>query len=121
MNNKDQGTDEALRSLERIARLMDDCIRIPGTNLRFGLDPIIGLVPGAGDSVTAIVGLYTLFLAARAGAPLPLLAQMLINLLIDFAVGSVPIVGDLFDAGFKAHRRNLRLLRMHLAAASSRH
>ena len=99
---------------------MDDCIQIPGTNLRFGLDPVIGLVPGAGDSITAIVGFYTLLLAWRAGAPLPLLARMLLNLFIDFAAGSVPVVGDLFDAGFKAHRRNLRLLQDYLAAANAK-
>ena len=87
---------------------------MPGTRWRFGLDGLAGLVPGVGDSLTALVGLYMLLEARRAGAPGGLLARMLGNVAVDWAVGSVPVLGDLFDFAFKAHRRNADLLRRHL-------
>ncbi len=93
---------------------MDDRFRIPGTGVRFGFDPIIGLVPGAGDTVTAAIGVYTLAQVRKAGLPMSVLARMAGNLAIDWLVGMVPILGDLFDVGFKAHRRNAALLRRHL-------
>lgn len=108
------GDEERLRGVERLASLLDDCFRIPGTDLRFGLDPIIGLIPGAGDGVSAMLGLYLVYQAWRLGVPTSLLARMVGNLFLDWLVGSVPMVGDLFDAAFKAHRRNARLMRRWL-------
>lgn len=94
--------------------MMDDRFRIPGTRIRFGFDPIVGLVPGAGDTVSAAIGVYTLARLRNAGLPVTLLGRMAGNLAVDWLVGLVPVLGDLFDVAFKAHRRNAALLRRHL-------
>lgn len=112
-------TGRALRRLDRLAHLMDGAFRLPGTRWRFGLDGLLGFVPGAGDSVTALVSLYVLVEAWRLGAPPGLVLRMLGNVGLDWAVGSVPLVGDFFDLAFKANRRNLDLLRRHLDPAAS--
>ena len=106
-----------LRRLERVSHWMDGAFRVPGTRWRFGLDGLLGLVPGAGDTITAAVGAYILLEAWRQGAPPSLIARMLGNLGLDWAVGSVPVLGDLFDFAFKSHRRNAELLRRHLGEA----
>lgn len=100
----------AVKRLDALAFLMDDWIPVPGLGVRFGLDPLIGLVPGLGDAVGALLSGYIVLESARLGAGFAVIARMLLNLAIDGIVGSVPIVGDLFDAGFKANDRNLRLL-----------
>lgn len=105
------------RSLERLRRLgnlLDNSIRVPGTNFRFGLDTIIGLVPGVGDLAGGALSLYIVVEAARLGVPRPLLARMGYNVAVDALVGAVPILGDLFDAGFKANLRNLALVQQHV-------
>lgn len=106
---------------ERLVRLLDDGFRVPGTDLRFGLDPIVGLLlPGAGDAITG-AGAAALFLAAlRAGVPTVVLIRMMMNIVVDVVVGSVPILGDLFDAGFKANRRNLDLIESYGAGGKHR-
>jgi hypothetical protein len=104
-----------LQRLERLAHWMDGAFRVPGLGWRFGLDGILGLVPGAGDTVAGLVGLYMLLEARRLGAPSAVILRMLANLGLDLAVGSVPVLGDVFDFAFKANRRNLDLLRRHLA------
>jgi hypothetical protein len=106
--------ETVLRRLDRFAFLLDEAFRVPGTRWRVGLDGIVGIVPGIGDGVTALVALYPLIEAWRHGAPPALLAKMLANLGIDTAVGAVPILGDIFDARFKTNRRNVELLRQHL-------
>lgn len=107
--------DRGLAELDFIARLLDDRFRIPGTSIRFGLDGLIGLVPGVGDGATALVSLYVVLRAWSLGAPAGVLGRMLVNILIDTAVGSVPMLGDVFDVAFKSNRRNLELLRRHLS------
>lgn len=95
---------------------MDGQFRLPGTRWRFGLDGILGLIaPGIGDSVTALLGLYLIGTAYRIGAPFSIILRMAVNLLVDWLVGSIPILGDLFDFAFKSHRRNLALLKRHLS------
>lgn len=89
---------------------MDSAVRLPGTRFRFGLDPILGLLPGAGDAVSAAISVYLIYEARKLGASRTLLGRMVGNILIDFLVGSIPIVGDLFDFGYKANRRNMKLL-----------
>lgn len=94
-----------------LVRLMDDAFLIPGTNFRIGWDAILGLVlPGAGDAGTALSQVALLITAVRARAPGIVIARMVFNVAIDSLVGSVPLLGDLFDAGFKANRKNLQLL-----------
>jgi hypothetical protein len=103
-----------LERLRRLAVLLDDSIPVPGTDYRIGLDALLGLLPGAGDLAGGAFSLYILLQAARMGVPRPLLARMGWNLVVDVAVGAVPLLGDLFDAGFKANMRNLALLERHV-------
>ncbi|MGH7482404.1 MAG: DUF4112 domain-containing protein [Longimicrobiales bacterium] len=104
-----------LRGLRRLARLLDRQFRIPGTRIRLGLDPLIGLLPGIGDVATGALSGWIVIAAARLGAPAPVLARMLFNLLTDVVLGAVPLLGDLFDVAWKANARNLDLLERHLA------
>jgi hypothetical protein len=97
-----------------IAHWLDDAFRIPGTRLRFGLDPLIGLIPGLGDILGGLLSSYIVLEAVRAKAPRALLLRMLLNIGVDTVLAAVPIAGDLFDAGWKANTRNLSLLRQHI-------
>lgn len=98
-----------------LARVLDDLIRIPGTNLRLGLDPIIGLIPGVGDMLGGLMSGYILLVAAQEGVPASVLTRMLGNIALDSFVGIVPVVGDLFDVGVKSNRRNVDLLDHYLS------
>jgi len=102
--------------LRRFAWLLDDVIRIPGTNIRFGIDPLIGLLPGGGDLAAGALSTYIILAAARAGAPPVVLLRMGANVALDAILGIVPVLGDLFDAGFKANRRNVQLLEQYIAS-----
>lgn len=108
-------TAPELRTARRLARLLDDAVRVPGTSFRVGLDPVLGLLPGLGDAAATLLGLGVVLLGVRAGLSPATLARMLAVLLADAAVGSVPVVGDLFDAGFRANRRNVALFERRLA------
>lgn len=96
-----------LARLRRFGILLDSSIPVPGTGIRFGLENLIGLVPGIGDLIGGALSLYIILEAHRMGAPGPVLARMGWNVAIDTLVGEVPILGDLFDVGFKANMRNL--------------
>jgi hypothetical protein len=101
------------RRLERYlltANVLDQMFRVPGTKWRFGIDAILGLLPGAGDLATAVVGAYGIVVAQQLGAPRSIQTRMLVNLLIDAGIGTIPLLGDIFDFGFKANVRNARLL-----------
>ncbi len=97
-------------SLERLGWLMDDLIRIPGLNWRIGLDALVGLIPGFGDTATSLVSFYILVSAVRYRVPKVTLLRMGLNLAIDYLVGSLPVVGDLFDAWWKSNQMNVELL-----------
>lgn len=101
------GTDE---HLDTIATLLDDMFRIPGTKIRFGLDAIIGWIPGIGDAAAGIASFLIVFAAWRRGAPGVTLARMAANVTLETVVGAVPLVGDIFHVIWKANRRNYRLL-----------
>lgn len=103
-----------LNHIRKLSRLMDTAIRIPGIGFRIGLDPIIGLIPGAGDLISTGFSAYIIFLAARFGLPREVLNKMLFNIGLEAAVGAVPLVGDLFDAYYKSNIRNLTLLEQYL-------
>jgi uncharacterized protein DUF4112 len=99
-----------------LALIMDNLLRVPGTNFRFGLDPVMGLLPGLGDTGSTLISAMALIAAARRGLPKILLARMSLNILINEAVGIIPIVGDAFSFWFKSNARNYDLLRQHTAA-----
>src|SRR4030095_13453278 len=98
-------------SLERLSWLMDDLIRVPGLGWRFGLDAIVGLIPGFGDTATSLASFYILVSAVRYRVPKVTLLRMGLNLGIDYLLGSLPLVGDVFDAWWKSNHMNLDLLR----------
>ena len=106
-------TDPAA-GVRALARLLDAAVGIPGTKFRVGLDALIGLVPGVGDLAGAAMSGYIILSAARLGAPKPVLFRMILNVAIDSVVGSIPVLGDLFDAGWRANTRNTALLDRHL-------
>ena len=110
--------DPALRAeiarLDRLADLLDSRFRIPGTGIRFGLDGLLGLVPGIGDTLTLLPSAWLVWRAWRMGLPRRDIARMAANTGVDYAVGLVPILGDIFDVAFKGNRRNIALLRAAL-------
>jgi hypothetical protein len=111
--------DARTRRVRALARLLDNAITVPGTNWKIGLDPIIGLIPGVGDMVGAVLSGYIVLEAVRAEVPTFTLARMLVNVGIDTLVGSVPALGDVFDAAWKSNSMNVALLERHLVATGS--
>jgi len=100
----------AEQRLQRVAWLLDAAFRIPGTQQRFGLDAIIGLIPGVGDALGALLSTYIIVEAARRGASVWMVTRMLGNVAVETLIGAIPLLGDLFDVVFKANMRNLALL-----------
>jgi hypothetical protein len=108
-----------IQKLRRISRVLDNAITIPGTKVSFGLDPILGLLPGGGDTITGGISAYIVVEAARMGLPREVLGQMVGNILLDSFAGTIPILGDLFDVGWKSNVKNIELLEKHLDIADS--
>ena len=106
---------ERVARLDALATLLDTAFLLPGTNIRFGLDALIGLVPVIGDAVTTLISLYIVREARALGVSRFVIARMLANVAIDGMVGAVPFVGDMFDVAWRANRRNIALLRNALA------
>lgn len=106
--------ERAQKRLERLAWYLDSSIPIPGLRTRFGLDALIGLFPGIGDTLGAILSSVILSEAARLGAPKTVLLKMAFNIALDTILGAVPVLGDLFDVVWKANQRNMRLLGTYL-------
>jgi hypothetical protein len=106
---------QRIQRVRQLAKLLDEAILIPGINKRIGLDPIIGLIPGGGDTITMLMSGYIVLESARLGLPRATLVQMVGNILIDALTGTIPVVGDLFDVVSKANMRNLKLLDAHVA------
>ena len=110
---------ELLRELEdlrRFARLLDEAFKIPVINYRVGLEPILGLIPVLGDFSGFLLSGYLIVRAARLGLPRELVVRMVVNALLDAAIGSIPVVGDIFDFFWKVNKRNLRLVERYLGA-----
>jgi hypothetical protein len=105
--------EQRLELLRRVARTLDSALPVPGTSFRFGLDPILGLIPGLGDLVSPLFALGILFQARDLGVPRVVQLRMIFNVAIDVLTGFVPIVGDLFDVAWKANNRNVALLERH--------
>ena len=102
------------RRLRHVAVLMDGVLRVPGTRFRFGLNSLIGLPPGAGDAMLAAISLWIVWQGSKLGLPREKIARMLGNVAIEAALGSVPVLGDLFDVVWKANLRNLAIIDKHL-------
>jgi hypothetical protein len=117
MPTSDPSPEKMVPELELLAQWMDSAFRIPGLGVRVGLDPLIGLIPGLGDALSSFISLYLVASANRLGLPRITLLRMTLNLLLDVTIGSLPLVGDVFDVYWKANMRNMQLLRRHLAAA----
>ena len=103
-----------LAEVETIAWLLDNSIPVPGTGRRFGIDALIGFVPVVGDVLSGGIGLFVVWRASRFGLPRIVVARMLVNSVIDIAIGAIPLLGDAFDLWFKANTRNLAIVRRHL-------
>jgi hypothetical protein len=103
----------AERRIARVTRLLDELVSVPGTPIKLGLDPVIGLIPVVGDAVAAGVGAWVIAEAARFGVPRVVLGRMVVNLLMDLGIGAIPLVGDVYDAFFRSNTRNLELFRRH--------
>jgi hypothetical protein len=110
-----------LDQLRRFAWILDSQFRMPGTNFRFGVDALVGLIPGFGDFAGAIASTIFLVQGLRIGAPKAVLGRMLANVMIETLVGTIPGLGDIFDASFKANQRNLRLLERLVAEPEAAH
>ncbi len=106
-------SDQVAR-LRQLAGLLDSAVGIPGTKVRFGVDSLLGLVPGVGDLVGGVLSVFIVISAARLGASPALVARMLGNIAVDTAIGTVPVLGDLFDVGWKANLRNVSLIEEHV-------
>jgi hypothetical protein len=105
---------ERIERLDRLATLLDTAILIPGTNIRFGADAVVGLVPGIGDTITTALSAYIVYEAYQLGIPNHVLARMIANVAFDSVTGVVPVAGDVLDVFWRANRRNMRLLREYL-------
>lgn len=121
IESEDEEPDSVRAALEKKARtsrwiawLLDECIKIPGTNIRIGLDPILGLVPGGGETVSSVVGAFLLADASRRGIPFRTLFKMSGNLMLNAGIGAIPGLGDLFSLWFKSNSRNFDLMRHYI-------
>jgi hypothetical protein len=102
---------DVVERLDRLATLLDSVLVVPGTNIRFGADAVVGLVPGIGDAITTALSAYIVYKAHRLGAPRHLIARMIANVAFDSVITAVPVAGNVADVFFRANRRNMRLLR----------
>ncbi|MBE9061555.1 DUF4112 domain-containing protein [cf. Phormidesmis sp. LEGE 11477] len=114
--NKPDIAPASLKRLQQMSHVLDKAIAIPGSDIRVGLDPILGLLPGGGDVVTGLLSVYIVFEAAKMGLPAQTLGRMSFNILLDVLSGMVPVLGDLFDVGWKANSQNVALIEKHVAA-----
>ncbi|MGD1806887.1 DUF4112 domain-containing protein [Dapis sp. BLCC M126] len=112
----DQPQAAKVRQLRKLSDLLDNAIRVPGTSLGVGLDPVIGLIPGGGDVLGGLISVYIVFSAATMGLPKETLTRMASNIVFDSLAGTVPVFGDLFDVAWKANSKNMDLLESHLAS-----
>ncbi|WP_026897792.1 DUF4112 domain-containing protein [Daejeonella oryzae] len=102
-----------IKWIEYVSKLMDDKFRLPGTNFRFGLDPILNLIPFAGNLSTFAVSIVLIATMAKYGASRKLLIMMSLNVLVDTTIGAIPLIGNIFDFAYKSNTKNLRLLKEH--------
>lgn len=112
--SRDNDVGATMQRLDAIAHVLDSAVRIPGTNVVMGLDAALGLLPIVGDAISSAIGAYVIWEARRLGASKLIIARMAANTTIDTVIGSIPVVGDVFDVAYKSNRKNVALLRAHL-------
>lgn len=103
----------AERRIGRVTHVLDELISVPGTSIKVGLDPVIGVIPIAGDALAALVGVWVILEASRFGIPRVVLGRMVANLVVDLGIGAIPLIGDAYDLFFRSNSRNLDLFRRH--------
>ncbi|MES1213269.1 MAG: DUF4112 domain-containing protein [Singulisphaera sp.] len=118
-NSPSTTVDQRIGHLQRLADWMDTAFEVPGTSIRFGLDALIGLLPGFGDTITSLISIYIIGVASSMGVPRATLVRMATNVAIDWLLGIVPLAGDVFDVYWKANQMNVAILRQHLAGSVS--
>jgi hypothetical protein len=109
---------DALRRMDLVANLLDTAFVLPGTNRKFGIDAIIGLVPGVGDVITTVLSTYIIWEARNLGVSRLALGRMMTNLALHASIGALPVIGDIFDAFFRVNQRNMRIVRSQLGRTS---
>jgi hypothetical protein len=115
-----EAESQRLKRLQNLGDFLDNAITIPGTSYRIGFDPILGLLPGAGDFVAMMLSVYIVMEAVRFGLPKSTVFRMVVNLVLDALLGAFPLLGDLFDFAWKANSQNLALLKVHLQTGGDR-
>ena len=116
MNNDEKEIlDEKLVRLRQLSENLDESFTIPGTKIKFGMDALLGLIPGGGDLVSGIFSLYMLRAAIKMTLPKRAIFSMLVNILLDTTIGIIPVAGDIFDIFWKSNKRNLKIIEKHLA------
>lgn len=118
-SNRNSVSRENLEKLQKLSDLMDKAFIIPGTNIRFGFDSIVGLIPVIGDTLTAGVSGYIYSFAKPAGVPWHKRMRMLWNIFVDWLIGLIPFFGDIFDVGFKANSKNVDIIMTHIKSQRS--
>ena len=103
----------AERRIGRVTHVLDELVSVPGTPIKVGLDPVIGVIPIAGDAFAALVGVWVILEASRFGIPRVVLGRMVANLVVDLGIGAIPLIGDAYDLVFRSNSRNLDLFRRH--------
>ncbi len=106
-------TDKDIEALNKLSSIMDRAFTIPGTNIHIGVDSILGLIPGIGDTLSAAVSGYIYTFAKKVGVPWYKRLRMIWNIFIDWFIGLIPLIGDIFDIGFKANTRNVAIINDH--------
>ena len=114
-NDEKEILDEKLVRLRQLSKNLDESFTIPGTNIKFGMDALLGLVPGGGDLVSGVFSLYLLRAATKMRLPKRAIISMLLNILLDTTIGTIPVAGDIFDIFWKSNKRNLKIIEKHLA------
>lgn len=113
-SNSDLERIVIVRRMRRLSTLLDNAIRVPGTSIGFGIDPILGLIPGGGDILGGVLSIYIVFEAFKLGLPRETLITMVANIALETLTGTVPVFGDIFDVAWKANVKNVELLETHV-------
>ena len=110
----EEQNEEKLFRLKLLSKRLDEIITIPGTKYKIGSDPIIGFIPVIGDLIGSVLSAYIVYSGSKMGLPSNIVAKMGLNVLLDFVIGTIPIIGDFFDMGWKANKKNIKLIEINV-------